>query len=75
MISWFGPQNQVSFSLLVAAQNRRREVGAGHTSSTSVLLHREASMTRVLQSGLKTGRCATTGGARDTIMEVVSDAS
>jgi hypothetical protein len=75
MVSWFGPQNQVSFSLLVAAQNQPREVGAGYTSSTSVLLCREASLARVFQSDLKTGRCAMTGGACGTIMEVVSDVS
>jgi hypothetical protein len=61
--------------LSVAPQNRRREVGAGHTSRSNGLLHVEASLTRVFQSGLKTGRDATTGGAHDTIVEVTSEAS
>jgi hypothetical protein len=45
----------------------------GHASRSSGLLHVKASLTRVSQSGLKTGRCATTGGARGTIVEVVSE--
>jgi hypothetical protein len=39
------------------------------------LLGIEASLARVSQSGLKTGGGATTGGARDTITEVESEAS
>jgi hypothetical protein len=35
----------------------------------------EESMARVSQSGLKTGGGAMTGGARDTIVEVASEAS
>jgi hypothetical protein len=35
----------------------------------------EASLPRVLQSGLKTGGGATMGGARGTITEVASEAS
>jgi hypothetical protein len=65
----------VSFDLSVAPQNRRREVGAGHTSRSSGLLHMEASLARVSQSGLKTGGDATTGGVRGTIAEVASEAS
>jgi hypothetical protein len=65
----------VDFSLSVASQNRRREVGAGHTSRSSGLLHVEASLARVSQSGLKIGGGSTTGGARGTIAEVVSEAS
>jgi hypothetical protein len=61
--------------LSVAPQNRRREVGAGHASRSSSLLSVKASLTRVSQSGLKTGRCATTGGARGTIVEVASEAN
>jgi hypothetical protein len=61
--------------LSVAPQNRRREVGAGHTSRSSGLLHMEASLARVSQSGLKTGGDATTGGVRGTIAEVASEAS
>jgi hypothetical protein len=47
----------------------------GHVSRFSGLLHVEASLSRVSQSGLKTGECVTTGGARDTIMEVTSESS
>jgi hypothetical protein len=35
----------------------------------------ETSLARVFQSGLKTGGCAMTGGARGTITEVASEAS
>jgi hypothetical protein len=35
----------------------------------------KASLARVFQSGLKTGGGAMTGGARGTIVEVVSEAS
>jgi hypothetical protein len=75
MVSWFEPQNQAGFGLSVAPQNRRREVGMGHTSRSSGLLHVEASLARVFQSGLKIGRGATTGGVRGTITEDVSEAS
>jgi hypothetical protein len=75
MVSWFGPQNQVSFSLSVAPQNRRRKVGVGHASRSSSLLGVEANLARVFQSGLKTGGGVTTGGARGTITEVASEAS
>jgi hypothetical protein len=74
-ISWFGPQNHVSFGLSVAPQNRRREVGVGHASGSSSLLGVEASLARIFQSGLKTGGCVTMGGARGTIAEVASEAS
>jgi hypothetical protein len=47
----------------------------GHASRSSSLLHVEASLTRVSQSSLKTGGSVTAGDARDTIMEVVSEAS
>jgi hypothetical protein len=47
----------------------------GHASRSSGLLHVEAIQTRVFQSGLKTVRGATTGGARGTIIEVVSESS
>jgi hypothetical protein len=46
-----------------------------HASRSSGLLHVEASLARVFQSGLNTGRDATAGGACDTIMEVTSEAS
>jgi hypothetical protein len=65
----------VGFGLSVAPQNRRREVGVGHVSRSSGLLHVEASLSMVSQSGLKTGGGATAGGARGTITEVESLAS
>jgi hypothetical protein len=69
------PQNQVGFGLSVVPQNRRREVGTGHTSISSGLLRVEASLDRVSQSGLKTGGGAMTGGACGTIVDVASEAS
>jgi hypothetical protein len=69
------PQNQVYFGLSVAPQNRWREVGAGHASRSSGLLHVEASLARVSQSDLKTDRDTMTGGARDTISKVVLEVS
>jgi hypothetical protein len=45
----------VGFSLSVAPQNRWREVGVGHASRSNSLLVIEANLTRVSQSGLKTG--------------------
>jgi hypothetical protein len=47
----------------------------GYASRSSDLLSVEVSLPRVSQSGLKTGGGAITGGARDTIMEVTSEAS
>jgi hypothetical protein len=47
----------------------------GHASRSSGLLRVKISLARVFQSGLKTGRGATTGGAHDTITEVASEAS
>jgi hypothetical protein len=47
----------------------------GHTLRSSSLLGMEAGLTRVSQSGLKTGGGATMGGARGTITEVASEAS
>jgi hypothetical protein len=73
-VSWFGPRNQVGFGLSVAPQNRRREVGVGHVSRSSDLLHLEASLARVSKSGLKTGGGATTGGACGTIAVVALEA-
>jgi hypothetical protein len=61
--------------LSVAPQNRRMKVGTGHASRSSSLLGVEASLAMVSQSGLKAGGCTTTGGARDTITEVASEAS
>jgi hypothetical protein len=72
VVSWFGIQNQADFSLSVAPQNRREGDGVGHTSRSSDLLHVIASRARIFQSGLKTGGCATVGGACDTIVEVAS---
>jgi hypothetical protein len=47
----------------------------GHTLRSNGLLRVEASLVRIFQSGLKTGGCVTTGGARGTIEEVASEAS
>jgi hypothetical protein len=74
-VSWLGPQNQAGFGLSVAPQNRRREVNAGHASRSSGLLHVEASLVRVFQSGLKADGGVTAGGVRGTIMEVASRTS
>jgi hypothetical protein len=74
-VSWFGPQNQAGFGLSVAPQNRQSEIGVGHTSRSSGLLRVEASLARVSQSGLKTGRVVTMGCAHGTIAEVASEAS
>jgi hypothetical protein len=61
--------------LSVAPQNRQIEVGVGHASRSSGLLHVEASLVMVSQSGLKTGGDTTTGGTRGTITKVVLEAS
>jgi hypothetical protein len=47
----------------------------GHASRSSGLLHVEASLARVFQSGLNTGGGVTAGGARGTIAEVASESS
>jgi hypothetical protein len=47
----------------------------GHASRSSGLLHVKASMARVSQSGMETGRGATMGGACGTITEVASEVS
>jgi hypothetical protein len=73
--TWFGSQNQTDFGLSVAPQNRRREVGARHTSRSSSLLSVEVSLARVSQFGLKNGGGAMMGGARGTITEIASEAS
>jgi hypothetical protein len=65
----------VSFGLSVAPQNRRRKVGAEQASRSSGLLHVEANLARVSQSGLKTGGGATAGSAHGTIPEVASEAN
>jgi hypothetical protein len=53
-ISWFGPQNQVRYGLLVVPQNRwEDDDGAGQASRSSSLLHEEASWAMVSQSSLK----------------------
>jgi hypothetical protein len=49
--------------------------GLSITSRSSGLLCIEASRAKVSQSGLKTGGGATAGGARGTIMEVMSISS
>jgi hypothetical protein len=50
----------------------RHKTDGGRSSG---LLHVEASLARVSQSGLKTGRGAMSGGARGTITEVALEAS
>jgi hypothetical protein len=65
----------VDFSLSVAPQNQRREVGAGHASRSSGFLRVDASLAKVFQSGMKTDRGATIGGACGTIAEVASEIS
>jgi hypothetical protein len=47
----------------------------GHASRSNDLLRVEANLASVFQSGLKTSRGTTTGGARDTITEVTSEIS
>jgi hypothetical protein len=47
----------------------------GHASRSSGLLHVEASLFRVFQSGLKINGGVTTGGAPGTIAEVASESS
>jgi hypothetical protein len=47
----------------------------GHASRSSGLLHVEASLARVSQSGLKTGGGATMGRACCTITKVASEVS
>jgi hypothetical protein len=74
-VSWFGPQNHAGFGLSVAPQNRLREISAGHASRSSGLIYVKASLARVFQSSLKTGRGAMMGGARGTIAEIASEAS
>jgi hypothetical protein len=71
-VSWFGPQNQADFGLLVVPQNQWREVGVGHASRSSRLLHVKASLAWVSMSGLKTVRGAMTNGAHGIIAEVAS---
>jgi hypothetical protein len=75
MVSWFVPQNQACFGLSVTLQNQWREVDTGHASRSNSLLGVEASLTRVFQSGLKTGGGVTVGGARGTNIEVASEVS
>jgi hypothetical protein len=71
-VSWFGPQNQAGFGLLVAPQKRRREDDVRHTSRSGGLLRRKASLTRIFQFSLKTDGGVTTVGARDIITDVAS---
>jgi hypothetical protein len=47
--------------------------GMGHASRSSGFLHVKASLDRVFQSGLKTGRDVTVGSACGTIVEVASE--
>jgi hypothetical protein len=47
----------------------------GHASISNGLLRVEASLTRIFQSGLKTGGGTTMGGACGTIVDVASEVS
>jgi hypothetical protein len=47
----------------------------GHTSRSNGLVHMEASLVRVFQSGLKTDGGVTAGGAYGTFVEVASESS
>jgi preprotein translocase subunit YajC len=47
----------------------------GHASRSSGLFHVKATRARVFQSGLKTDRVTTAGGARGTITEVTLELS
>jgi hypothetical protein len=47
MVSWFEPQNQADFGLLIEPQNQQREVSMGHASRSIGLLHVEASWARI----------------------------
>jgi hypothetical protein len=49
--------------------------GVRHASRSSVLLHVEASLARVFQSGLKTGGGTIVDGTCGTIVEVASESS
>jgi hypothetical protein len=62
----------VDDGLSVAPQNRQEGVVTRHASRSGDLLRLKVSRTRVSQSGLKTGRCVTTGGAHGIIIEVAS---
>ncbi len=62
--------------LSVAPQNRLRGGNdVRHASRSSGLLDVEVSLTRIFQSDLNTAGCTTMSDARDTIAEVVSEAS
>jgi hypothetical protein len=54
-VSWFGPQNQADYGLLVAPQNRWEYKDGMRHASRSGLLQVEACRARVYTSGLKTG--------------------
>jgi hypothetical protein len=55
-VYWYGPQNQVGYSLSVVPQNRREdEDDTGHALRSSGLLCLKVSQTRVSLSNLKTG--------------------
>jgi hypothetical protein len=86
-IWWFGLQNHRDGFLVCASKPNRLQFityatkpmkgcdGIGHASRSSGLLHVEASLARVFQSGLKTDEGTMTGGARDTIVKIASESS
>jgi hypothetical protein len=74
MVSWLGLKTKQA-----SVYRLRHKIYGGRsardTSRSSGLLHVEASLARVSQSGLKTDGGMTIGGARDTIMKVTSEPS
>jgi hypothetical protein len=56
-------------------RHRQEDIGVGHASRSSGLLHVEASRAKIFQSGIKTDGGATTGGARGTIAQVALESS
>jgi hypothetical protein len=58
-----------------ATKSMRGCDGVEYTSRSSDLLHVEASLARISQSSLKSGRGVMAGGVRGTIAEVVSELS
>jgi hypothetical protein len=74
-VCWFVAQNQAGFSLSVASQNRRGEVGVGHMLRSCGLLCVKVCRARIFQFCLNTGGCMKTGGACDTNVNVASRTS
>jgi hypothetical protein len=71
----FSPQNQTGLGLSVVPQNQRENDGVRHVSRSAGLLCVKTSLTRVFQSGLKTGGGVTAGGTRGIVSDVASESS